>query len=711
MKFDLKQCFSRRRGRLSGSSLGMGVFLAFVFAAFFTAALFARVTEPENPFDGEIGVDAEPTLLLCDVDRNENVYIPAPVAADLSDDEKTEETDDALTPEEEEPEEEPEDEPEPPAEEPEPPASPPESEQRQKQRPQTSSQRQNQALPGRSGAQNENAPTSDSGGIGGGESENGKKTDEIYFTTTIKDGETVTEPVYSFEIRHLKEELSVKAVTVSVNGEIVGQFNGSVMLKEGANVIRVKVDYVDDGGKTVASPFKDYTVNLDTQSLVIQTSLKDETVTRDQYPFTASASYRGEDVPLAVIFNGETVSGTGGNYRVRLKEGTNLFILSAEGGGLKRENQYTIVYQSDGIFDFETDLADGLVVTEPTVSFSVWMVNGVDAVLSVKHGREKLSGDGAGRFTVENLRNGENKISISAFDSGQNDQYVSRTYTVTFRRPEASEDNPFPDPDHSPTLQTIPNIESGYVTKNATFSLVVKGSDYRGNWLTANNMRLWLNDTEIRPRFQNTDGTEFQLLLNAADNTIKIFLKDEEGYTALYTYQLTYERSDGPIGQAVVSVEATTLGLGYIIPPTSCDIYSSQPASYVLKELLEKNGAQMIFGKDEKSLDSGFYLSRIIKDGITEGYQIPENLIGYLEEAGAAANDMRDPDSLGEKDFYSGSGWMVAVNGLYPNHSLDEVHLRDGDRLTIRYTLCLGMDVGGNVNSSQGNFPELFIEE
>ena len=674
---------------ISASSAAMGVFLAAVLLLFAVSALGASLTEPADPLSASVSAAVNDAPRLCDSEENERVYIPTPVASGQSEEEKREQTDEAVSPEEEEPPpEEEEQEPEPEREEP-------------KQRPETRAEREN-SLPGRSGSSGESGTPSSAGGIGGGENENGKKTDEVYFTTTIKDGETVTDPAYAFSVRHLKEELTVKKMTVSVNGEAVNQFNGAVALSEGKNVIRVKVDYADSGGKTVASPFKDYTVYLDTRSLVIQTSLKDETVTKDQYPFTASASYQGEEVPLSVTFNGETVSGTGGKYRVRLKEGTNLFVLSAKGGGLKKENQYTIVYQSDGIFDFETDLADSLVVTEPMVSFSVWMVNGADAKFTVKHGGKKISGESEERFTVNDLTYGENTITITARSGDQN---VSRDYTVTFARPEASDDNPVPDPSHAPTVTTDPDLNQRITTNNASFTLNVWGADYRGNRLTAENMRLYLNGAEVRSDFQTATSTTYVLKLTEAVNTVKIFLKDNEGYTAIYSYELGYERTEGPIGQALVSVEAPTLGLGYIIPPTPCDIYSAEPASYVIERFFAEQGMSTHYTGD---LDNNYFLNRIYKPGITNGFRIPENLVTYLEDYGASDNGNYDENSLGSMDFYGLSGWCVAINEDYPGYSFADINLRDGDRLQIRYTLHNGMDIGAGGN--YGAFPEVFKE-
>ena len=231
---------------------------------------------------------------------------------------------------------------------------------------------------------------------------------------------------------------------------------------------------------------------------------------------------------------------------------------------------------------------------------------------------------------------GDNTITITA-RSG--DQDVTRSYKVTFKRPEASEDNPIPDRDHAPTVVTDPDLTNNVTTKNAVFTLNVYGKDYKGNRLTKENMNVYLNGSEVESDWQTGDWTTYRLHLSEENNTVKIFLKDNEGYTALYTYSLRFERTDGPIGQAIVSVEATTLGLGYILPPTACDIYSEEPASYVVERFFEQNGISTYY---TGSLDEQYYLSRIYKPGITDGFKIPDNLVQYLDEYGASENGNYD---------------------------------------------------------------------
>lgn len=52
-------------------------------------------------------------------------------------------------------------------------------------------------------------------------------------------------------------------------------------------------------------------------------------------------------------------------------------------------------------------------------------------------------------------------------------------------------------------------------------------------------------------------------------------------------------------------------------------------------------------------------------------------------------------DGVGEFDGGEKSGWMININGYYPNVGVDKQKLKDGDAIQWRYTLDYGNDVGG----------------
>lgn len=689
--------------KIRKSSLLMAGLVTVFFLALGCGAIFAEETEPQNPLAEETAeFDGSALLLDCESEEDGDVYIPVPIAAEPDPSEQQQETDESLNPEEEEPEE----------EEEEPEEDEPEEEEEETPPPETKenpSQIQTKT-PAPSARVNPDAPTvPGNNGTAGGDQPNGKVDNTVYFTTSIKDGETVTDPNYSFKIKHVKENvadkgLKVKEEKVYVNGELTPQFHGTVILtKEGANTIRVAVDYMDPSGKIMASPYKDYTVNMDTQSLAISTTLENKTVAEDRFSFEASASYKGEAAELTVKMNGTAVEPKSGNqYGVVLKEGSNTFELEAKGGGLTKKASYTVTYENDGVFDIRTDLTDGMTVTDANLSFQVWLRNAPEGKVVVTVNNKTVKGENGSYSTILNY--GKNTVKIVAKNGGES---KTLNLTVYFQRPEASEDNPIPDVAHAPTISYI-NVTDGQTIKSSVLRLDILAADYHGNRLYSDCIAVEVNGFTVFSKWENETATTYPVEFTPGENVVKVRVTDKEGYNVLYIYKLTYEATDGPIGKATVSVEAATLGLGYLIPPTEVDIYNDESAAYVLARLFDQYG--IVY--NDGNLADQFYLARIFKDGIMNSYHIPDNLVIYLEEAAIAESGQYDPNSLGEKDIYDGSGWMYAVNGLYSNYSISTVRLVDGDVLTVRFTLALGMDIAGSGGAGGGSdFPESFIME
>ena len=46
------------------------------------------------------------------------------------------------------------------------------------------------------------------------------------------------------------------------------------------------------------------------------------------------------------------------------------------------------------------------------------------------------------------------------------------------------------------------------------------------------------------------------------------------------------------------------------------------------------------------------------------------------------------------------SGWMYAVNGVYPNYGCSQYVLQDGDTIVWNYTVDLGRDLGQSASGS-----------
>lgn len=111
------------------------------------------------------------------------------------------------------------------------------------------------------------------------------------------------------------------------------------------------------------------------------------------------------------------------------------------------------------------------------------------------------------------------------------------------------------------------------------------------------------------------------------------------------------------VGQAVVCVEAFTIGGGYIVEPMFVDLYAGEKASTVLLRVLDANSLSYEYTGSPQAL---FYLARIMGSKIselpTDASLVPPVLFQHIEET--LSDESRQGNALGEFDYTYGSGWM-----------------------------------------------------
>lgn len=100
---------------------------------------------------------------------------------------------------------------------------------------------------------------------------------------------------------------------------------------------------------------------------------------------------------------------------------------------------------------------------------------------------------------------------------------------------------------------------------------------------------------------------------------------------------------------------------GWILPETKVNLQEGDTAFSVLQRVCRENNIPMEFS-----------FTPLYDSDYVEG-------IGNLYEFDCGAN----------------SGWMYAVNGVFPNVGSSQVTLQNGDRVEWKYTCNLGYDVGG----------------
>ena len=552
----------------------------------------------------------------------------------------------------------------------------------------------------------------------------------LYFTTSIIDGETTAEETYPFTITHQPQREPI-GLAVTVNGRelryAAQTTSVTVHLAAGANTIVVSADYQEDGGTVRAT--RSYTVCYARPGELIIVAKRTSdgrqlgelgTVSEGALTFTACAERDGSTYPVqSVELNGRTLAGSGGSYTADLNSGENRIRVKASYQSSTADVTYTITYNASA-FQISTTISDTVIddsTAQSSASFEKVTVDSqqykfrlhlnpstgkesIDRVrVSDSTGTFSLTQDSDDRYTVQMGRE-DRQLYIDYRDSTGR----SRTYKYLLHFQRRAEDTP---EDRQPTIiaqveadGTVIGLTNGLTMKTPDLIVLVDGRSCNGQQLYANNYTVSVNGTVVSAPISQS-GYQFgytAYLSNVGANTITITATDGDGYAATRSWTVYYENGDITV---TVSVEATTVGLGYLVAPTEVTVPGGTDAWTVVQQVLTDNGYTVS--------GSGSYLSAIQRSGICSGFFIDSELMELIMADGMDADGAGlDPqpfsmDSLGEFDFYRWSGWMYSYNGSYPGYSMNVCKPQDGSVIRVRYTLALGKDIGG-YSSANGNY-------
>lgn len=552
----------------------------------------------------------------------------------------------------------------------------------------------------------------------------------LYFTTSIIDGETTAEETYPFTITHQPQREPI-GLAVTVNGRelryAAQTASVTVHLAAGANTIVVSADYREDGGTVRAA--RSYTVYYAQPGELIIVAKRTSdgrqlgqlgTVSEGTLTFTACAERDGSTYPVqSVELNGRTLAGSGDTYTAQLDSGENRIRVKASYQSSTADVTYTIIYNANA-FRIITSISDTVIddnTAQSSASFEKVTVDSqqykfrlhliqstgkesIDRVrVSDSTGTFSLTQDSDGRYTVDMGRE-DRQLYIDYRDSTGR----SRTYKYMLHFLRGAEGTP---EDRQPTIiaqveadGTVIGLTNGLTMKTPDLIVLVDGRSCNGQQLYANNYTVSVNGTVVSAPISQS-GYQFgyaAYLSNVGANTITITATDGDGYAATRSWTVYYEEGTVTV---TVSVEATTVGLGYLVPPAEVTVPGGTDAWTVVQQVLTENGYTVS--------GSGSYLSAIQRSGICSGFFIDSELMELIMADGMDENGAGlDPqpfsmDSLGEFDFYRWSGWMYSYNGSYPGYGLNVCKPQDGSVIRVRYTLALGKDIGG-YSSANGNY-------
>lgn len=258
-------------------------------------------------------------------------------------------------------------------------------------------------------------------------------------------------------------------------------------------------------------------------------------------------------------------------------------------------------------------------------------------------------------------------------------------------------------------------LTDGATVKSSKKTFFVTAKDENGNKVTPT---VTLNGQNVGVTWDDSDMTSFTLkFTEEGENKIVITAGDKT-----LTYTVIYQKAEPGelIGYATWTVEALTIGYGYIIEPVLFPVYEGENAAKTLDRLLTENGFSY---NCTGSIESGFYLSSIGRGGALkkgsdksfgagEKFAVPEELDESKIPA-ALAEQLSGLDTgwgegnytLGEFDYTFMSGWMYTLNNILPNVGFADSYLSDGDVVRVQYTLYgYGMDIGFSMMGGDGYY-------
>jgi len=574
---------------------------------------------------------------------------------------------------------------------------------------------------------------------------NPNQSSELFYTT-IEDQKRTNDPNYPFTI-HLTEkgkQLSISSITVvrnkdSKEGKL--EEEDSLELEEGANFVEVILKF-RSGRDEVTAPSKKYVLYYMPEGkvlLLVQNAKTGEYLTDGQQltvyedniwlKVTAQKASGGQwtDVGHTLRLNNALKSAEAdGIYRLGLDKGNNneVMIRAGEAGNYSAQLSCSINYKVDGfVVSFEStggfreDISDNRTMAKKSFGgvtsidyksessdFAFRITcntdTGEEQITSILVSsdqfpaqEEKLGQQGADGFIHIPLDASLGMTYIKMYCRNSDGETKSYIWEVKYTRVDNGE-NPGNDK-NNPVIEI--SIADGQTVHDNPYTVKLKAWSHDQHTLQISQMKLYLNGQEKLNDSLTPDGFyEYNLELTEGANQIYVRVEDSEQYVT-EKYLTLYFNADKESARVRFILSANVVGLGTLI-----DEYVDLEGSTTIARIVEDRLAAYAYTTihDGSANDGSYFLRHIQKPGILQGWNVSEEERSLLEMEGIYLNEeITNLDSLGEKNFTEGSGWMITLNHYYIGQSMGTWTAGDGDEIHVLYTLDWGKDVGVDPNS------------
>lgn len=263
-----------------------------------------------------------------------------------------------------------------------------------------------------------------------------------------------------------------------------------------------------------------------------------------------------------------------------------------------------------------------------------------------------------------------------------------------------------------------------FTTTSDQYVFDVWAKDEKGVTIPYSNITVKHNDKTITASSQNTVRGNYLLTLAMGDNVVTITVGEK---TYSYTITKTAFPEDGINGEYIFSVEASVVGLGFIVEPTRNPInmekyvYNtatiSKNAAHNLTSYFSAVGITQTKGGNE---NYRFLLSTIKK---TTGsiYDTPISIPQEITNLNLGLTTTHNATTLGNNDFKTGSKWSFKINSEKSGGYLNEYYLQDGDVLSYSFDVGVPDTAFPTVDKSEvtrqlayinsaGNYKKTFLD-
>lgn len=186
------------------------------------------------------------------------------------------------------------------------------------------------------------------------------------------------------------------------------------------------------------------------------------------------------------------------------------------------------------------------------------------------------------------LEEGENQITLYAEKNGSSEEI---TYTVTYVKQNSGDGDGEGNVEAPRVTCTLGDSGNSLETQRKSLSFQVQATDYHGNGLGADNIRISCfgdsGDNITGLIWENSGDVSYHTELSQGYNTMVITVTDAEDNTTELTYSIfcTAAESGERIGTVHISVEATTVGSGILLSQ-DVDIYEGETAAETVVRML-----------------------------------------------------------------------------------------------------------------------------